>query len=87
MNTSPHPLRSIDFVGTSGCCLVGVQMDNEYLKQQADRCRSLAEKADEFTKRRLLDLAAKYDRLAHVLRFQRGGGAASHLAPPDLSIS
>jgi hypothetical protein len=66
---------------------VGVQMDNECLKQQADRCRSLAEKADEFTKRRLLDLAAKYDRLAHVLRFQRGGGAASHLAPPDLSIS
>jgi len=44
-------------------------MDNEYLKQQADRCRSLAEKADEFTKRRLLELAAKYDRLVHVLRF------------------
>jgi len=84
MNTSPHPLRSIDFVRTSGCR--GVQMDNEYLKQQAYRCRSLAEKADEFTKRRLLDLAAKYDRLAHILRFQRGGGAASHLAPPDLSI-
>jgi len=59
-------------------------MDKEYLKQQADRCRSLAEKADEFTKRRLLDLAAKYDWLGRALRFQRG--AASHLAPPDLSI-
>jgi hypothetical protein len=31
------------------------------LKEQADRCRSLAEKADQFTKRRLLDLAEKYD--------------------------
>jgi hypothetical protein len=36
-------------------------MDNSFLKEQADRCRSLAEKADKFTKRRLLDLAAKYD--------------------------
>jgi hypothetical protein len=64
----------------------GVQMDDEYLKQKADRCRSLAEKADDFTKRRLLELAAKYDWLARALRFQRGGRAASHLAPPDLSI-
>ncbi len=33
-----------------------------FLKAHADRCRSLAEKADEFTKRRLLDLAANYDK-------------------------
>ena len=31
------------------------------LKAHADRCRSLAENADEFTKRRLLDLEANYD--------------------------
>jgi hypothetical protein len=36
-------------------------MDNSFLKEQADRCRSLAEIADQFTKRRLLDLAEKYD--------------------------
>jgi hypothetical protein len=36
-------------------------MDSSFLKEQADRCRSLAEKGDQFTKRRLLDLAAKYD--------------------------
>ena len=36
-------------------------MDSEFLKEQAKRCRGLAEKADQFTKRRLLDLAAKYD--------------------------
>jgi hypothetical protein len=36
-------------------------MDNSFLKEQADRCRRLAEKADHFTKSRLLDLAAKYD--------------------------
>jgi hypothetical protein len=37
-------------------------MDTNFLKTYADRCRSLAEKADEFTKRRLLDLAANFDR-------------------------
>ena len=37
-------------------------MDRNFLKAHADRCRSLAEKADEFTKRRLLDLAANYDK-------------------------
>jgi hypothetical protein len=36
-------------------------MDNAFLKAQADRCRSLAEIADQFTKRRLLDLAEKYE--------------------------
>ncbi len=36
-------------------------MDPSFLKEAAERCRSLAEKADEFTKRRLLDLAAKYE--------------------------
>jgi hypothetical protein len=32
-------------------------MDNSFLKAQAERCRSLAEIADKFTKRRLLDFA------------------------------
>jgi hypothetical protein len=36
-------------------------MDSTFLKEHAARCRSLADKADQFTKRRLLDLAAKYD--------------------------
>jgi hypothetical protein len=36
-------------------------MDSSFLKEQASRCRSLAENADQFTKRRLLDLADKYD--------------------------
>jgi hypothetical protein len=36
-------------------------MDSAFLKEQAMRCRSLAENADQFTKRRLLDLAEKYD--------------------------
>lgn len=39
-------------------------MDSSFIKEQADRCRRLAENADPFIKRRLLDLAAKYgDRL------------------------
>lgn len=37
-------------------------MDTNFLKAQAERCRSLAENTDEFTKRRLLDLAANYDK-------------------------
>jgi hypothetical protein len=37
-------------------------MDTNFLKAHADRCRTLAETADEFTKRRLLDLAAHYDK-------------------------
>ena len=44
---------------------VGV-MDSEFLKQQAAHCRLLAEKADPFIKRRLLDLAVQYD-----ARFER----------------
>jgi hypothetical protein len=36
-------------------------MDESFLKEQAARCRSLADKADEFTKRRLLDLASRYE--------------------------
>ncbi len=36
-------------------------MDQNLLKAQAERCRNLAENADTFTKRRLLDLAASYD--------------------------
>jgi hypothetical protein len=36
-------------------------MDVSFLQESAERCRSLAEKADEFTKRRLLDLAKKYE--------------------------
>jgi hypothetical protein len=36
-------------------------MDDTFLKERAARCRSLADKADQFTKRRLLDLAARYE--------------------------
>jgi hypothetical protein len=43
-------------------------MDANFLKAYADRCRSLAENADEFTKRRLLDLAANYDKRLKVAR-------------------
>jgi hypothetical protein len=39
-----------------------IAVDPNFLKAHAERCRSLAENADEFTKRRLLDLAAHYDK-------------------------
>jgi hypothetical protein len=37
-------------------------VDTNFLKAQAERCRLLAEVADEFTKQRLLALAAHYDK-------------------------
>jgi hypothetical protein len=37
-------------------------MDANFLKAQAERCRSLADNADEFTKLRLPNLAANYDK-------------------------
>ena len=40
----------------------GISVDTNFLKTHAERCRFLAENADEFTKRRLLDLAAHYDK-------------------------
>jgi hypothetical protein len=44
-------------------------MHSEFLKQQAKHCRFLAEKADPFFKRRLLDLAVRCDdRLDLALR-------------------
>jgi hypothetical protein len=47
-------------------------MDSSFLKEQADRCRRLAENADQFTRRRLLDLAEKYeDRLDRPSRASR----------------
>ena len=36
-------------------------MRQEDLKEMAERCRSLADRADVFTKKRLLDLASKYE--------------------------
>jgi hypothetical protein len=36
-------------------------MNEEFRKQRAMTVRALAEKADPFTKRRLLDLAARYE--------------------------
>jgi hypothetical protein len=36
-------------------------MDSQAMRDLAARCRSLAEMADDFTKRRLLALAARYE--------------------------
>jgi hypothetical protein len=49
----------------------------------AERCRSLAENADEFTKRRLLELAADYDKRVKAA----GPSAATRalIAPPHLA--
>jgi hypothetical protein len=36
-------------------------MDESFLEEQAALCRKLADTADQFTKIRLLDLAARYE--------------------------
>jgi hypothetical protein len=61
-------------------------MNDEYLKEQAQRVRALAENADPFTKRRLLDLAERYDaRLGRPSRATRvlGSLAANNQQRPD----
>jgi hypothetical protein len=54
-------------------------MDNSFLKEQADRCRGLAQTADQFTKGRLLDLAKRYEE-----RLERPSLATGSLAPNRL---
>jgi hypothetical protein len=55
-------------------------MDSSFLKEQADRCRSLAGEADPFIKRRLLELAEKYeDRLGRPSRALRTLGIPGSL--------
>jgi hypothetical protein len=50
-------------------------VDNAFLKEQAERCRTLANKADPFTRSRLLDLAARYeDKLVQTSRASRNLG-------------
>ncbi len=39
-----------------------IMLDEQFRKQRARLVRDLAEKADPFIKRRLIDLAARYDR-------------------------
>jgi len=50
-------------------------VDSAFLKEQVMRCRILAENADQFTKRRLGDLAEKYE-----VRLGRTSQASRHLA-------
>jgi hypothetical protein len=58
-------------------------MDSSLIKEQAMRCRSLAENADQFPKRRLLDLAAKYeDRLGRPSLASRALGIPAQMQPP-----
>jgi hypothetical protein len=57
-------------------------VDTNFLKAQADRCRSLADNADEFTKRRLLDLAANYDKRLKAA----GPSAAARILKAPLNL-
>jgi hypothetical protein len=55
-------------------------VDTNFLKAHAEGCRLLAENADEFTKRRLLVLAAHYDK--RVKAAERSTTASRFLKPP-----
>jgi hypothetical protein len=54
-------------------------MNDEFLKERARAVRSIADRADPFTKKRLLDLAESYE--ARIGRPFRG---ATRLAPPQI---
>jgi len=53
-------------------------MNDEYFKQHADRVRALADKADPFARKRLLDLAERYD-----AKLGRPSRATRQLRLPD----
>jgi hypothetical protein len=54
--------------------------NDEYFKQQADRVRAMADKADPFTKKRLLDLADRYD-----AKLGKPSRATRQLRLPDIA--
>ncbi len=54
-------------------------MKQEDLKTMAERCRVIAEVADDFTRKRLLDLALTYE-----ARAEGGSSASRRLASPPL---
>jgi hypothetical protein len=57
--------------------------NDEYFKQQADRVRAMADKADPFTKKRLLDLADRYDaKLGKPSRATRNSGCRTSRTTP-----
>jgi hypothetical protein len=51
-------------------------MEESFLKEHAARCRSLAADADNFTKKRLLALAERYEKMLRN-KIDRAGGNAS----------
>ena len=53
--------QRVHYIGVSREPILGWRMNEDFCKQQAQRVRDLADKADPFTKKRLLDLADKYD--------------------------
>ena len=60
----------------------GIAVDTCFLKAYAEHCRRLAENADEFTKRRLLDHATNYDK--RVKAAGPSAAARALIAPPHL---
>jgi hypothetical protein len=54
-------------------------MDSSFLKQQAERCRTLAENADPFIKQRLLNLALRYDARSDSSKTRRTFGIPGSL--------
>ena len=62
-------------------------MDEEFYRHQALRVRDLAGKGDPFTKRRLLDLATKYDIKADALSQASRAIVGPLPLPRDNSVS
>ena len=62
-------------------------MDSSFLKEQAERCRRLADEADPFIKKRLLDLAARYDARSNLPVKRRNLGIRSSLLEARLLVN
>lgn len=51
-------------------------MEESFLREQAARCRTLAAEADKFTKKRLLALAERYEKMLRN-KIDRASGSRS----------
>jgi hypothetical protein len=62
-------LQARQFMARERLIAKGSEVDIEFLKEQAERCRRLAKGTDPFTEKRLLKLAEEYEE--HISKLER----------------
>ncbi|WP_043159186.1 hypothetical protein [Bradyrhizobium sp. Ai1a-2] len=61
-------------------------MDDEFCRERARAVRAIAEQADPFIKRRLLQLAHHYERRIRLSEGAKNDGDSEHKAPTEFEM-